>query len=95
MGGVPETLRTGSCLPQHVNLPYIQEGEREGVEGDLGGAAGPGEHPVPAAAPEPCGLPARGAAAAGPLPSPSLTVPQPSTFRLTPLLCKCIDWGHR
>jgi hypothetical protein len=39
MAGVPETLRTGSCLPQHVNLPYMQEGEREGiVEGDLGGA---------------------------------------------------------
>jgi hypothetical protein len=39
MAGVPETLRTGSCLPQHVNLPYMQEGEREGiVEGDLVGA---------------------------------------------------------
>lgn len=52
MAGVPETLRTGSCLPQHVNLPYMQEGEREGiVEGDLGGAAaGPGEHPGSAAA---------------------------------------------
>ena len=39
MAGVPETLRMGSCLPQHVNLPYMQKGEREGiVEGDLGGA---------------------------------------------------------
>lgn len=39
MAGVPETLRTGSCLSQHVNLPYMQEGERLViVEGDLGGA---------------------------------------------------------
>jgi len=57
MAGVPETLRTGSCLPQHVNLPYMQEGEREVVvEGDLrGAAAGPREHPGPATASEPCG----------------------------------------
>ena len=91
MAGVPETLRKGSCLPQHVNLPYMQEGEREGIfEGDLGGgaAAGPVERPGSAAASGPCDLPTRGAAAAGLLPSPSLTVPQPSTLRLTPLLCK-------
>ena len=30
MAGVPETLRTGSCLSQRVNLPYMQEGERGG-----------------------------------------------------------------
>jgi hypothetical protein len=29
MAGVPETLRAGSCLSQHVNLPYMQEGEQE------------------------------------------------------------------
>jgi hypothetical protein len=31
VAGVPETLRTGSCLSQHVKLPYMQEGEREGI----------------------------------------------------------------
>jgi hypothetical protein len=41
MAGVPETLRTGSCLPQHVNLPCMQEGKWKGiVEGDLGGRSG-------------------------------------------------------
>jgi len=41
MAGVPETLRTGSCLSQHVNLPYMQEGEHEMVvEGHLGGRSG-------------------------------------------------------
>ena len=76
MAGVPETLRTGSCLPQRVNLPYMQEGEREVVvEGDLrGAAAGPREHPGPATASEPCGLPTRGAAAAGPLPWRSASI---------------------
>ncbi|MEK6661398.1 MAG: hypothetical protein AABY63_05885 [candidate division NC10 bacterium] len=39
MAGVPGALRTGSCLSQHVNLPYMQEGEQEMiVEGHLGGA---------------------------------------------------------
>jgi len=49
MAGVRETSRTGSCLPQHVNLPYMQEGERGVVEGGGGlGAAGlSGGQPMP------------------------------------------------
>lgn len=68
MAGVPGTLQTGSCLSQDVNLPYMQEGERGGA------AAGPGEHPGSAAASGPCGLPTRGAAAAGPLPWRSASI---------------------